>query len=150
MQLRQAPLAASLRSTLPIAQVRACSSHSTRFKAGSRGVGWAIAADSGLKRRLQLAPSLPQAALPARRGPGAVRAQLQSQLRATLAPERPRYVCGRACAERAHTCRHLPSAAAASPVTLRVLCSELKASDAAAHINWDSLGFGVEHTAPVR
>ena len=44
----------------------------------------------------------------------------------------------------------MPSAAAASPVMLRALRSELKASDAAAHINWESLGFGVEHTAPVR
>lgn len=81
-----------------------------RFKAGSRGLGQAKAADSGSMRRLQLAPSLPQAALPARRGPGAVRPQLQSQLRATLAPERPRYVCAAAVLRKhtsAGTCRLL-------------------------------------------
>ena len=80
-----------------------------------------------------------------------MRAQLQSQLRATLAPERPRCVCAApVLRERTLICRHMPSAAAASPLTMCVPCSELKASDAAAHINWESLGFGVEHTAPVR
>ena len=120
------------------------------FKAGPRGLGQADASDSGSKGRLQLAPSLPQVALPARRAPGAARSQLQSRPRATLAPERPRCVRALACAAEAHNGSRPLSAAAVTATTPRVSCSELKASDAAAHINWESLGFGVEHTAPVR